>query len=557
MYNSSYLIKSRHSIYYFRYPFEMLCGSKQRVSMSLGTRCPKQALRFARALTYHAATMMNDQNMQNLDYRDVKEILRTHFREVLERIKLSIDKDGGLPDDSARRFEEQQSYVLEAIKTGRDELYGNLFNSDADIPEELSLDSYLAPIVQSFDLSNTKDSKEYQVLRKEYKYALNGYISSLLKYNSGDGFYDLVSGDAVNQKAENTNQNDLKLKNVIAAFSEEIKPHKSAKGFKDHMGCLCYLMEVFGEDFLVSDIDYPKARKLKEMLLKTPSNRNKNPLTRGLSLEAQISLGKEKALEFISITSVNKNIGYIGALFIWAKKQKYVNENPFEGLKVRINKKTTRRDNLEMKEVSKILVALSGMRLKTAKDKTRYWGALIAIYTGARLNEVAALTSDDIKYDENSGVWYFDINNNDASKSIKTEAAKRLVPIHSRLIELGFLDYVEHARKVGQNTPERGDYKSRLLYDLTYTEDGKWGRKLGRWFNGRFLTELGIKTEKKTLHSLRHSFITSLGEAGVEGATIKYMVGHEDDAVTIQSYMHYGIGHIEIFKDAIQKLPYK
>ncbi len=180
----------------------------------------------------------------------------------------------------------------------------------------------------------------------------------------------------------------------------------------------------------------------------------------------------------------------------------------------------------------------------------------MAVYTGARLNEVAALTPEDVKYDDVSGIWYFDINANDQSKSTKTEAANRIVPVHSRLIDFGFLEYVAHARLVLKNMPEQAGHRPRLLYDLKYTKDGKWGRSLGRWFNDRFLTELGLKTERKTLHSLRHSFITSLGAANVDGAVMKQVVGHEDNTVTIQNYMHYGVGHLPVFKEAIEKLPY-
>ncbi|QQG36859.1 MAG: hypothetical protein HYS17_03545 [Micavibrio aeruginosavorus] len=57
-----------------------------------------------------------------------------------------------------------------------------------------------------------------------------------------------------------------------------------------------------------------------------------------------------------------------------------------------------------------------------------------------------------------------------------------------------------------------------LLYDLTFTDHEKWGRNLGRWFNEKYLAALGLKTDKKTMHSLRHSFITYLSIAGVDNA---------------------------------------
>ena len=170
------------------------------------------------------------------------------------------------------------------------------------------------------------------------------------------------------------NQSELKLKNVITKFSNEIKPHKGEKGYKDHIGCLSYLMEPLGEECLITQVDYAKARKVKDMLQKTPSNRNKLPLTRDLTLDEQIEVQKVHGLNVLSTASVNKNVGYISALFAWAKRNKYLSENPFEGMKVQLKKKASRREKFDKDEISKILKAIEVLGAGTPKDKTRYWG---------------------------------------------------------------------------------------------------------------------------------------------------------------------------------------
>lgn len=206
-------------------------------------------------------------------------------------------------------------------------------------------------------------------------------------------------------------------------------------------------------------------------------------------------------------------------------------------------------------EVAKIIMGLSDDNL--VKNKSNYWGALIAVYTGARRNEIAGLLPDDVKQDTATGIWYFDITDEEEEgKALKTSASKRVVPVHSALLDQGFLQFVEEARGKQGQVKHEGGYEPRLLYDLTYTEHEKWGRNLGRWFNERYLKVLGLKSEKKTLHSLRHSFITYLSAAGVDEANIKSLVGHEPDTVTTQIYTHYGVEHLPTFKDAIEKLPY-
>ncbi len=91
MYNPSYLIKSRHDIYYFRYPVPMPSSEKvSRVSCSLRTRCPREALRLAKALEYHSANLLNHMDLRDMKHSEVMTILKTYYAEVLERAKTRI-----------------------------------------------------------------------------------------------------------------------------------------------------------------------------------------------------------------------------------------------------------------------------------------------------------------------------------------------------------------------------------------------------------------------------------------------------------------------------------
>lgn len=550
MQNPSYLIRSRHAIYYFRYP--VANHSNGKISVSLNTRCPKEALRLSKILEYHAFMVMSNKDVQTLDYVEVKEILKKHFAEVLERMKRTIDKEGALSDDKVVRFQELQGDALEAIRFDENEIHAVYFSDDSEIPYALSLDKRLKPIAERYDIQIDRDSAEYSVMRKEYKYALNGYISALLSYNEGSGFYD----HALPKDKPNQNSNrELKLGHIIDAYLEEINGTMGDRSYRDQSDCIRYLLEVFGENYFITDIDYSKVRKIKNMLQNTPSNRNKLQLTRGLSLAQQVEAKDTYDLKVMSISNINKYLGYMSALFNWAMQNKYVSENPFKGMKLKQKKKDIKRNPFKKEQVQVILNALSKMDTSKPLAKTRYWAAMIAIYTGARLNEVASLTPDDIREDKETGILYFNITDEEESKKIKTEAGKRVVPVHSNLIELGFLEYIKHAREVIGKRPKVGEHPTRLLYQLTYTDAG-WGRKIGSWFNGTLLPELELKTNKTTLHSLRHSFITSLNNAGVEPSTIKSLVGHEQGTVTFSVYAHYGVEHLPVSSKALGELPY-
>jgi integrase len=266
---------------------------------------------------------------------------------------------------------------------------------------------------------------------------------------------------------------------------------------------------------------------------------------------------KVEGLAKLSNGSVNKYLQCYSALFTWAVSNQYVSDNPFKGMRLKDLKKG-KREQFTKAEIATMLSEINKGKNGLANNDRKYWGLLIAIYTGARLNEIASLTVNDIKRDDN-GIWYFDITDEEEdTKQLKTEASKRIVPIHSELIRLGLLDYVEKARDIVNDRRKPNEPEPRLLYDLVYRERAGWGRKLGDWVNNTFLVKLGLKVPmRKTLHSLRHSFITSLSVAGVEGAYIKSIVGHEADTVTSGVYTHYGLDHLPAFKDAIEKLKYK
>ncbi len=76
---------------------------------------------------------------------------------------------------------------------------------------------------------------------------------------------------------------------------------------------------------------------------------------------------------------------------------------------------------------------------------------------GFRLNEITQLYINDIVVEDET--WYFRINTNNKNQQIKNNASRRVVPIHPKLIELNFLDYIEKLSSLGEES-----VSSTLLY---------------------------------------------------------------------------------------------
>lgn len=552
MLNPSYLIKSRHDIFYFRYPLPTKVPS--RVSVSLKTRCPKEALRLAKSLEYYSHILINEMDLERMDHAEIISILKSYYAEKLESEKARIDKEGPL---DKRKVDNLQLYL--------EDLNEDISNNCNDILEwELEdgskpFEEALSKIMDQQGVSFEPDSREYEMLKDRYKFVSRNYCKDLLAYNERVLNFSLLNTDQNNAKEFiNHHKPEHKLGKVIQSYMGEVKSSLEERSYDERYDCLNYLMDWLGNDFPITKINIAMAREAKDLLRGTPKSRNKMKLTVKKPLLEQIAIGKEHELETLSNVSVNKYLRYFSGLFNWAKDNRYISENPFEGIQVKAErKKDRRRDLFTKEEVVKIIENLGDGTDKITKNKSNYWGALIAVYTGARRNEIAALLPDDVKQDKETGIWYFDITDEEGQgKKLKTEAAKRIVPIHSRLLELDFLKFVEEARGMENKIKHKDGLKPRLLYHMTYTKNEKWGRELGRWFNEKYLVALELKTDKKMLHSLRHSLITFLSAAGVEGPHIKAIVGHEGNDVTDGTYTHFGPEHLPAFKEAIEKLPY-
>jgi integrase len=167
------------------------------------------------------------------------------------------------------------------------------------------------------------------------------------------------------------------------------------------------------------------------------------------------------------------------------------------------------------------------MRSFAADPKTAHycWLPLIGLFTGARINEVCQLhPAEDILQDEKSGIWYFSFDDEGEAaegvkKSIKNASSRRIVPIHSRLIELGFLNYVERIKSGGH----------KAIFPAWKPRNGKASANASKWFK-RYLESIGLKDETpgarlSGYHAFRHTFITHGLNNKIAG--VFALTGHE------------------------------
>lgn len=138
-----------------------------------------------------------------------------------------------------------------------------------------------------------------------------------------------------------------------------------------------------------------------------------------------------------------------------------------------------------------------------------FWLPVLGLFTGARVNELCQINpQEDIFCDEDSGIWCIQLSQDTKAgdgivKSMKT-AISRTIPVHPKLVELGFLGYVAAIKK---RTHGR-------LFPLWEPRGGRAGNNAMKWFT-RFLNEIGlhgVANEKglslRGMHAFRHTLLT-------------------------------------------------
>lgn len=304
---------------------------------------------------------------------------------------------------------------------------------------------------------------------------------------------------------------------LAAAVKQFIADRQHGWGPKtklENEGTYRLVVDLLG-DVPVGSISRADARGLRENLLRLPANLYK--VFPGSSVREVLGMANLTAM---SITSVNKHVSRFSTLMKYCRDEYDLDDNPALGLSIRQKRRTDEeRKAYSQKDIGNLLAALPA-----PSDKPeRYWVPLIGAYSGMRLDEIAQLYTSDVK--EIDGTLCFDINEEE-DKKLKTLSSRRVVPLHPRLLELGFMEYVKEVRR--REHP-------RLWMNLNRRKSDGYSNAIGKWFQ-RFNRKHVTNDPQKSFHSLRHSFADTLKQKGVQESMISELMGHVNSSITTGRY---------------------
>lgn len=517
MQNPSYLVLSEYNVYHFRWPIpvHLLPDSKRRYcKLSLGTREPHTALYLGKLLSCGATAFLKRVELRGMYYSELKQIMQTYLQRTLAHAKEQMEWKG----EDQRQTLQHQAVV--------DNLLG-LWDSVAD--SELESD-YLKQVCKTMDIEEIIEREpEWTLFKKCFRDAYPAYAKALVEQTQRSirqFDFSLPSDMPVQPitviESEPVNLSHVIEKHIAAHVQDGVwdeNTHDSKRAILE------LLMELLGKDYDISQMDAKAARAVRDDIKRIPRNRNKNPRVCNLPLREAMEL---EGVERISPVTASKYYNTIRSLFDWCAKEEYIARNPFASINLGVErrKKKSERTAFTREQVKQIRDALNPDGIHY-----RYWGTLLGIYTGARLNEVSQLMLDDIQ--QKDGIWYFNMNDDGDDKRLKTDAAKRLVPIHKELLRLGILEEVERLHKRGH---------TRFLHQLKFCRKNGYGKKLGHYFNQVLLPDLGLKKQAhvEVFHALRHTAVTRLYQAGVPQPIVETIVGHERSGTSQQVYFREG-----------------
>src|SRR5436853_319352 len=160
---------------------------------------------------------------------------------------------------------------------------------------------------------------------------------------------------------------------------------------------------------------------------------------------------KEYVLKDRSQTTCIKHLSSLSGLFKWAEQQGFIPDgfNPVRGLSP--NKRQAKKHAMPRRPFTdaELLTVFSSTDFVRQREKhpERYWLVLLCLFQICRREEAGQLSLKDLG--ELDDIPFMNITDEGVGQGLKNAGSKRRLPIHSSLVKLGFLEYVEQIKTLG------------------------------------------------------------------------------------------------------------
>lgn len=416
-----------------------------------------------------------------------------------------------------------------------------------------------------FDLA--ADSDGYAKLCGLLSTARVAQLKEQHRHNLGD--VEATSDSPLVQRVREREAATAKRGETISDFFEAWAAEALEKGEKrldtinQDRKVIAQFAQFVGADRDVRSITPEEVFEYRETLRSLPPKWMSKRELRDLDMRTASAKARDGDMPKTAFTTVNKHLSTISPLYSWLRGQpRWAGlHNPCDGLFYAKVKGKNARPPFTTAMLNKILTSplfngfLGDGREHVAgnqrADDWRYWLPLVAMFTGARIGEVAQLRVGDVNEQinaEGEGVWFIHIRHEE-DEGLTTKSGKsRFAPVHSLLEVTGFLAFRARRLAVVED-----DLDAPLFPELKPNARGQISGMPSRWWRD-YLTAIGVKdgADGFGAHSFRHTLADRLRvEAELMDDTIAVVLGHSIKTTT-SGYGRLPQGTVGKFKDWIE-----
>lgn len=305
---------------------------------------------------------------------------------------------------------------------------------------------------------------------------------------------------------------------------------------------LCLFQEIVG-DLDIGEIDAKTIAYYKSTVRGLPPGHRIGRRYKGKTI-AQIL--KMKPRTTLAFNTYKMHFSNVKSLFAWAYDADLIDRDYKTLLSVKKRKKDERPDRAPF-SIDELKAIFESQAFLNRKKPEYYWVPLLALYSGARVNELCQMKVSDIQ-EYSEGLWAIYISAAGEGQRLKNKSSWRSIPVHSNLISLGLIGY-------RYSVIEKHGVDAQLFPNINPTRDG-FSKNVSRNFNEELLKEVGVKQQTNCFHSLRHSISDHLKKAVKASLHVAGgILGHSDTSMTFGTYGSDMLP--EDLREAIEKIDFR
>jgi integrase len=348
------------------------------------------------------------------------------------------------------------------------------------------------------------------------------------------------------------------LRDLFSKYSDKKKlddgdNRSTQKTLAEYRARLDDFIELHG-NLAVREVSRELIAEHRALLARMPS---KGTGIRGLMAPQLIEKADREHLPRLSAPTIRNRLRALSAVFSYGVLLGWVNENPViaSGAAKAAAKAATKHqaskaqrnhythDELRTMFAGPAFADPSWSAPRADFGRAWYWLPLLLYYTGARREELAQLAVSDVQRDEAAG-WFLSIlerDSDDDDRTVKTEGARRRIPLHPDLIERGFVAYVQELPRTGRVFPK-----------LAADAKGFYGANFGRRWAAYLRDTIRLDSPARPSHGFRHTFKTLCREVGIPEDVHDAITGHAGGGGVARGY---GAMPLVRMAEEIKKLP--